>query len=56
MSSSNNMYINEKNIYYINYLPWAPGNYENWEGTLIKLGGHNINLRGHQWSKLKILH
>ena len=36
--------------------PWAPGDYENWEGTLIKLGGHNINLGGHQWSKLKILH
>ena len=24
--------------------PWAPGDYENWEGTLKKLGGHNINL------------
>ena len=24
----------------------APGDYENWEGTLIKLGGHNINLGG----------
>ena len=36
---------------------WAPGDYENWEGTLIKMGGHNINLGGgHQWSKLKILH
>ena len=34
----------------------TPGDYENWEGTLIKLGGHNINLEGHQWSKLKILH
>ena len=22
------------------------GDYENWEGTLIKLGGHNINLEG----------
>ena len=30
----------------------AFGDYENWEGTLIKLGGHNINLGGgHQWSK-----
>ena len=27
-------------------LLWAPGDYENWEGTLIKLGGHNINLGG----------
>ena len=26
--------------------PWAPGDYENWEGKLIKLGGHNINLGG----------
>ena len=40
--------------------PWAPGDYENWEGTLIKLGGHNINLgggrggAGHQRSKLEI--
>ena len=25
---------------------WAPGDYENWEGTLIKLGGRNINLGG----------
>ena len=25
---------------------WAPGDYENWEGTLIKLGGYNINLGG----------
>ena len=27
-------------------LAWAPGDYENWEGTLIKLGGHNINRGG----------
>ena len=26
--------------------PGAPGDYENWEGTLIKLGEHNINLGG----------
>ena len=25
---------------------WAPGDYENWEGILIKQGGHNINLGG----------
>ena len=35
---------------------WAPGDYYNWEGTLVKLKGHNTNLGGHQWSKLKILH
>ena len=27
-------------------MSWAPGEYENWEGTLIKLGGHNINHLG----------
>ena len=34
--------------------PWAPCDYENWEGTLIKLGGHNINLgRGALMVKIK---
>ena len=51
-----NLISTRKQIYKVSLDPWAPGDFENWEGTLNKTGRAKYKSGGYQWSKLKILH